>query len=360
MRRATEMEWIRVAICGATLSHSSCDKDDQPLGGGGPECVDLDFFLRLEDGGLPDDVLRYLESTDIYDAGLNAAGCRPGHRCLGFACDERCDPALCRSHEDCTSATGTCRFVECSERVACAPGFICESRSNRCFPANGDCRSGNVCPQFGGDLLNAVATVSCMADGLCAVTPKAGPPPFFNVAEQIAVSIPTRGTRLSAPAQPEFEWRSFPGSASLLIVTNRWPVDGSILASAAIWGAAVASGTDHVGWSAGKPIERGRWLDAAPQALTAGSYFFVVQAVINGSLEAASPVVPFVVGENTPWKQPGDGCLQSGLPGDCENPSQILSCIDGSCRKVCASDVECGDMGPCGEPTGFGYRLCSP
>lgn len=357
MRRTPKAQWVHFLIGVAALNCSSCSRGDEspPPLGSNTECLDLEYF-RLEDGGLPAFVRLY----DVFDAGAHAVGCRRGHHCLGFSCDEQCDPALCGAHEDCVSATGTCRYVECSERVACGPGFICESRSRRCFPANGDCRSSLVCPDFGGEQLNSVATVSCMANGLCAVRPKTGPPPFFDVTEEISVITPTRGARLTATTQPEFRWRAFPNAASLLLVASQWPVDSATLANSAVWGAAVAPGTDSVNWQAGKPVEQGRWIDAAPVPLTTGSYFFVVQAVINGSLEAGSSVIPFVVGEATPWKQSGDACTLPGLPGDCGNPSSILSCFDGSCRKVCASDVECESTHSCGEPTVSGYRLCDP
>jgi hypothetical protein len=157
----------------------------------------------------------------------------------------------------------------------------------------------------------------------------------------------------------QFAWHST-GTAVIALVLSHQPRYADDLLRYAVWGAALdAKHPPSVTWDEGQMVVNQTWQASRPSPPTEGDYFLVVQAVSRGSLKAISAPVPFAIGESN-WKAEGDSCDTSGIPGDCYNPSVAAGCIDGICRRLCASSfADCKDSGVCEPPDSEGRRVCA-
>jgi len=299
-----------------------------------------------------------MECTDLC---VDRTTCKEGHACIvvdqQVACDVRCDPALC-APDVCSSDFGSCIAVECSATRACAtPGDGCDQINRECYPVNGDC-SEDPCYQF--SAVSPVADVTCGADNFCHLEPLPMPPPWldsFDPSPDLALSAPAPGQSFAAASDVELSWAD-PGTSVIAYILAAIPQNARSVAMAAIWGIAVpADGSPSAQLADGSAIVGGVWT-ADPVTLPVDQplYAFVF-TLSHGEVKHLSMLVPFRIAGA--WAKLGDVCEgATHLPDDCFNPGAVQACRDRRCRRVCASHVDCADLGlACAEAVA-GVRIC--
>lgn len=274
-----------------------------------------------------------------------------------------CDPDRCDDREDCSSTVGSCVAVECSERVSCeSASAYCDVERRRCYPDNGDC-SAQDCPPVPA-ALTEFAAVDCAKDDICEARRVSILPPFGSprYSEPIQVDEPQPGERAEDANEVEFAWQEFAESA-LVLVFDAEPSETEEFRERAVWGAAIPAGEHpRVAWQAGYPVVDGEWLLGTPSPLSPGVYYLLVQAVEAVDVMRLSPLVPFLIGEDTepPWPRPNDSCDDEGLTEQCEHPQLPMVCDGANCRQLCGSAEDCLGGRACERPDErLGARMCS-
>ncbi|HYQ43489.1 MAG TPA: hypothetical protein VER11_16020 [Polyangiaceae bacterium] len=285
--------------------------------------------------------------------------CQTGLSCLPYKQSTicQCDPTTCAEREDCVSPLSPCRAVSCSARVACEePDQICDIFAHRCLPINGDCSEVEVCPTLSAEA-SSVAVVACdPSTKLCRAQANGIQSRLVSSRSKIAVTRPKAGALIGPDELLRFEWDP-PGRTTIVQVTTTVPATAAELRRFAVWGAALPRGAvAGISWGDGRPIENGQWLEQTPAPPADGVYFAWVQQVEGESLLASSDFVPFAVGTEAVWKRAGNHCDEPGFPGDCASPARPQACAAGTCRVICASDLDCAPRGCL--PPEDGVRFC--
>ena len=266
-----------------------------------------------------------------------------------------CDQSTCGPRQECDGPHGMCVTVECGSYVNCEDSAdICDTSQGRCFPANGACLDGGLCPTFG--ILRSVS-IACGGDGLCHATEvgAALPAPVAATAT-ISVAEPTAGSVFAAPQDIRVSWAAT-NTPTIVEILDDGATDQESLTKSIIWGSTLSqTAAPVVTWSEGHAVNNGSWAPKPQSSLTTGPYFVFVQAVDHDDLIAASVLIPIWVGTGAPWKNSGDSCSHQGVPGDCVNPARPQACFAGACAEVCASFSDCAPM-TCQSPVD-GYRVC--
>ncbi|MBN1608902.1 MAG: hypothetical protein JW940_19905 [Polyangiaceae bacterium] len=277
--------------------------------------------------------------------------CGAGLFCLPagnlYAC--QCDPSRCGPRQICVSPTLPCENVPCSDSVPCeSPTDYCVLR--RCYPLDGDCRSGGVCPT----LEDPSILTTCQADqGLC--TRQLAPVVLLANVPTLDVGQPAPGTVFPGGTEPSFAWEGAYPLVILLVLQPKPDWSGDF-ATTATWGAALPAGINQARWGDGHSIQNGTWLSGQPGPVGDGIFYLQAQAFDTGSLVAASALLPFAVGAS-PWRTAGDLCSSDD---ECSTPSAPMVCRDGFCKRQCASHLlDCGADGFCAAPDATGVRVCA-
>jgi hypothetical protein len=300
----------------------------------------------------------YEDSTCVKTC-TESSECDTGLSCVPYKQNSvcQCDVAACAEREDCISPLSPCRAVSCSKRVPCQdPAHVCDTFANRCLPVNGDCSEREVCPTLNPNA-RAGTIIECEpSTKLCSAKVKGIWPAFVSAPSKIAITLPEAGALISPDDLPRFEWDP-PGRTSIVQVLTAVPTSAAEVLRFAVWGAALPRGAAAgVAWADGRPIANGQWYQQTAAAPAEGIYFVWVQQVDGESLLASSDFVPFAVGAQDPWKRPGNHCSVAGFPGDCTSLARPQACVRGTCRLICASDLDCAPRG-CSPPED-GVRFC--
>jgi hypothetical protein len=270
-----------------------------------------------------------------------------------------CDQSQCGPKKQCLGKYGSCVAVECGSVVLCEdPSKICDESQNRCFPSNGDCTNGEICPTFG--IASAVSITCSAQDALCHAVPVGATlSPPVSAKEPIAVSEPTPGQVFDSATSVRFTWTAI--STPVLVEILKGAVaKADDLSDSIVWGAAILKDdAPSVDWSRGQTVVDGSWESGSPRAtLPDGPYFVLVQAVQLEELVAVSSQIPIWIGQGTSWTHVGDSCSKDGVPGSCWNPAEAQACVNSTCAKVCASQPDCTPLGLSCQTPWNGFRTC--
>jgi hypothetical protein len=303
--------------------------------------------------------------------------CQAGHPCefadtessgagefeLG-TCSLFCFDELCTGEkEECSTVAqpyGECIYVTCGRTVACPVGEYCDVSLHRCHGLDGSCSSNADCPNFGG-----VVDVECdTEEGLCAVNNSGNSSlPGNDLEPDIEIMEPDEGELVASVDELEFRWTSDEAKGPFFVyVFDGRPSSVFEVSEYAIWGAATAATATSVSWSEGKAIEAGEW-SGGPGVVPEGEALHVIViGYEKGTAVSTSDLRAFFVGSGG-WAVAGESCSDLegvSVPGDCVNPSQALGCVNGTCRTMCASDLDCYLSGlSCGSPDSqTGLRHC--
>ena len=282
------------------------------------------------------------------------ADCPAGEGCDSGTCALRCDVLSCSPDQACLDPFGTCRSVECSDRKACDNGDVCVQFG--CYDRTGRCSPTAPCPIFRPQDAPQVPT-ECGAAGRCRVSPAA---PFLPMdlypdsKRPIEIESPSPGKVFQAGERAEVVWASAgPESSYIVLVLTAGPADTRALPATAVWGATVREGgRRRLTWADGVVVSEGRFRRGQRWMAPPGRYQLLVQAVRRGTLQAVSPLVPFAL--ERAW--PGEGA-PCGDSAGCEDPATARVCQAHRCRRLCASDLDCGPGGGCLAPVGD-VRVC--
>jgi hypothetical protein len=292
---------------------------------------------------------RHCELSDAGDAGEGK-------------CTDVCDNAICRleyrAHYACDH--GSCAYTVCSADISCADGERCDPVGPQCVAANGQCSALTDCPTYDKSIL-AIADRWCDPSfGYCRLSPKKPTPAAADLwpsgVGSISVTQPQPGQGFPTAEDAQFVWQQTDQPVLLFALTSL-PRDRSQISLFSIWGAAILPvDPTSVKWTDGVNVTDGQW-GGVPAVPPPDPLYLLIVAVEGGQVRATSDFVPFRIGSS--WPQPGADCAdESAIPGSCENPSVPMSCLDGTCRRLCLSNYDCEGQQECSDVLLFGLPVC--
>ena len=304
----------------------------------------------------------WLEEKKCTKKCTNHLDCESGHECIDHdserACAPYCDSKLCPTNQTCTylGGGGFCIPAECAENIPCVePGEACDLFNFKCYPVNGDCSDDDRCPFFN-RAMDELGDVECGIDGFCHVQPE----PLIQGQPDgrfLPVVAPTIGQKYISQADVVMSWENT-GDAAIAYIMTEAPRDRDKALDVAIWGVAVPAGSGSTTTVAqGKAIVRSHWTKDLARLPTKTPLYFFVFTVRHGEIIDFSGYVPFIVGGS--WPTHGDPCESSSqlLPA-CYSPTEVLSCRNGRCNRLCASHADCLGLGSRCAWENMGLRFC--
>lgn len=174
-------------------------------------------------------------------------------------------------------------------------------------------------------------------------------------------SPPRPGHVFAAPDDVRFVWKSAgKGVAYIVLVLKGASAESGQLLDRAVWGATVGPQEQRdLELGDGVAVKDGEFDPDARWKGEPGYDQLLVQGVAAGNLETVSTLVPFAI--ERPFVEEGAACRRDS---ECSDPRVRRVCQatrsgSGVCRRVCASNGDCGATGRCG-PLAGGVRVCSP
>jgi hypothetical protein len=275
-----------------------------------------------------------LTSGVPYDAGVDVPSregtCTSSRECLVH--NQQCLPS--------SSGLRTCQVP--SNMGTCTPADV--QNNDQCYP---DARC------------QAVSTSESVTGGLCSFQAPAAPVFSFDLrVPKISVTAPDALTVLRPSDGIRLSWVPPAVSADTVVVavvmknvpqreglSNRI---GNLADVVWLWSSTTPGTATQPG---NVPLEAGRQsVNAdgslgqpfATNLLTAGRYWWFVYALRNGVVVTASDVLNFRVGENFTRVEciNVDNCTRQ-IPGELPD---TVACINGQCRRRCASHFDCGGI----------------